>query len=99
VSVRAIAGFLGRFLAAAVAAAVLTLLGLSFVRLIGENLAFYHRLRGLQSEVAVLRARADSDERTINRISDDRGAIPEIHDRLHVVGPHESIIYLKRVAR
>jgi hypothetical protein len=29
-------------------------------------------------------------------LSDPRGSIPEIHDRLHMVGPHEEIIYLKR---
>ena len=29
-------------------------------------------------------------------LSDPRGAIPEIHDKLHLVGDKEAIIYLKR---
>jgi hypothetical protein len=32
----------------------------------------------------------------IKRLSDARGAVPEIHDRLHLVGDHEAIIYVKR---
>jgi len=34
--------------------------------------------------------------REIRRLSDPRGAVPEIHDRLHLVGDKEAIIYLKR---
>ncbi len=96
---RGAVGFLGRLLAGSLAVALFTLFTLSVVRLVGENLAFFRELNSLQSEVTMLRARASSEERTIERLSDDRGAIPEIHDRLHVVGPHESIIYLKRVPR
>jgi hypothetical protein len=33
---------------------------------------------------------------TIKRLEDPRGAIPEIHDRLHLALPNESIIYLKK---
>ena len=39
--------------------------------------------------------RKRSEERQIRRLMDPQGAVPEIHDRLHLVGPHETIIYVK----
>ena len=45
--------------------------------------------------LASLRAKERRQLRTIARLSDPRGAIPEIHDKLRLVGPHEELIFLE----
>jgi hypothetical protein len=53
-------------------------------------------LHAAQRDVAALKVHRLEQDRRIRRLSDPRGAIPEIHDRLHLVGDKEAIIYLKR---
>ena len=46
--------------------------------------------------MVALQTKRDEQLRQIKRLSDPSGSIPDIHDRLHLVGDHEAIIYLKR---
>jgi hypothetical protein len=65
-------------------------------RVIARNVELENELRAVQSDVVLLKAKRAQQVREIRRLSDPRGAIPEIHDRLHLVGGNEAIIYLKR---
>lgn len=86
---------LGRLLVAAVVAAFLSLVGLQYARVIGQNVALARSLHDVETDITTLQAKRIEQEREIARLSDPRGAIPEIHDRLHLVDRHEAIIYLK----
>lgn len=79
-----------------VALVAFALISVQYARVIGRNIALAHELRDVEHDVVTLRARKSQQERDIRRLSDPRGAIPEIHDRLHLVGDKEAIIYLKR---
>ncbi len=87
---------LGRLGVVCVALIVLSLIGVQYAHVIGRNLALAHQLRGVEHDIVTLEARRTQQQREIRRLSDPRGAIPEIHDRLHLVGDKEAIIYLKR---
>ncbi|HZW53803.1 MAG TPA: hypothetical protein VFF00_07200 [Candidatus Elarobacter sp.] len=87
---------LGRIGVVAVALVALTLIGVQYARVIGRNIALAHELRDVERDVVALKAKRLQQERDIRRLSDPRGAVPEIHDRLHLVGDREAIIYLKR---
>jgi hypothetical protein len=63
---------------------------------IGRNIALAHELRDVERDVAALHVKRTQQQRDIVRLSDPQGAVPEIHDRLHLVGDREAIIYLKR---
>lgn len=76
---------------------VFGLVGIQFAHIVGRNLAMIHALHGVQADVKTLRQRKRWQERAIVRLSDPAGSIPEIHDRLHLVGPHETLIYLRGV--
>lgn len=75
---------------------VLSLVGVQYARVIGRNVALARDLHAVESDVAALKRKRAEQVREIRRLSDPRGAIPEIHDRLHLVGDDEAIIYLKR---
>lgn len=87
---------LGRIGVVCVALVVLSLIGVQYARVIGRNVALASQLHAVQTDVAGLKARHVQQQREIRRLSDPHGAIPEIHDRLHMVGDKEAIIYLKR---
>jgi hypothetical protein len=74
---------------------VVSLITVQYARLIGRTVAMAHELRDERRDVARLEARRLQQDREIRRLSDPAGALPEIHDRLHLVGDHEAIIYLK----
>jgi hypothetical protein len=86
---------LGRIGVVSVALVAITLIGVQYARVIGRNIALAHELRDVERDVAMLKVKRTQQERDIRRLSDPRGAIPEIHDRLHLVGDKEAIIYLK----
>lgn len=85
----------GRLVLAAVAIAVAGMVAIQYHKIVAKNLALAHVLRSERSDVAVLREKRRVMQHTIGRLSDPRGVVPEIHDRLHLVGSHEAIIYLK----
>ncbi len=86
---------LGRIGVVGVALIVLSLIGVQYAHVIGRNVALAHQLRDTEHDIVTLKARKAEQQREIRRLSDPRGAIPEIHDRLHLVGDKEAIIYLK----
>ena len=74
---------------------VLALVGVQYAHVIGRNLALAHELHSVERDVVSLRAREVQQKQQIRRLSDPSGAIPEIHDRLHLVRDKEAIIYLE----
>jgi cell division protein FtsB len=88
-------GLAGRLFAILVAAAFLSVVGLQYARVIGQNVALARSLHDVETDITSLQAKRVVQERDIRRLSDPRGAIPEIHDRLHLVDRHEAIIYIK----
>ena len=87
---------LGRIGVVSVALVAISLIGVQYARVIGRNIALAREVREVERDVVTLRAKQEQQRREIRRLSDPRGAIPEIHDRLHLVGDKEAIIYLKR---
>ena len=87
---------LGRIGVVAVALVAFSVIGVQYARVIGHNLALANDLHRVEHDVVTLKAKREQQQRDIRRLSDSHGAVPEIHDRLHLVGDHEAIIYLKR---
>lgn len=79
----------------AVALVVISVVGVQYAHIIGRNMALAHQLSDVRREVSTLTVRRARQEAQIRRLSDARGAIPEIHDKLHLVGNREAIVYLK----
>lgn len=75
---------------------VVALIAVQYVRIIERNLWYAAQLSQVRRDVATLEHKRDVQLREIRRLSDPQGAIPEIHDRLHLVGDHEAIIYVNR---
>jgi hypothetical protein len=95
VSPRTLFRLLSRIGVVSVAVVVFSLITVQYARMIGRNVAMAHELHAVESDVVALRAKREEQLREISRLSDPHGAIPEIHDRLHLVGDKEAIIYLK----
>ena len=75
---------------------VVALIVVQYARIIERNVSYMGQLSQVQRDVDSLERKRELQLREIRRLSDPRGAIPEIHDRLHLVGDHETIIYLDR---
>lgn len=78
---------------------VFTLVAIQFAHIINDNVAMAHSLHDVRADVQSLRDRKREQEHELRRLADPAGAIPEIHDRLHLVRANEAIIYLKRAPR
>ena len=87
---------LARAVCLLLAGTFVVLVAVQYVRIVERNLAYMQQVRDVEREVAALQLERDDQLRRIVRLSDPRGAIPEIHDRLHLVGDREAIIYLRR---
>ncbi|HET9097006.1 MAG TPA: hypothetical protein VFN37_10115 [Candidatus Baltobacteraceae bacterium] len=88
-----------RLVFGAVAVVVFTLVSIQFARIVNENIAMARSLSSIQQDVATMRERKRVEERELRRLLDPQGAVPEIHDRLHLVRPNEAIIYVKPASR
>jgi hypothetical protein len=86
----------GRVCIVCIAGAFIALIGMQYVRIIAKNIALAHELGDVTSDIHLLQAKRITQQREIQRLSDPRGAIPEIHDKLHLVTDREAIIYLKK---
>jgi cell division protein FtsB len=86
---------LSRMAVAAMVLVVATLVSIQFAHIVNENVAMARSLSSVQKDIGVLAHRKRSEQREIRRLMDPQGAVPEIHDRLHLVGPNETIIYVK----
>jgi hypothetical protein len=78
-----------------VAVVFFTLVSIQFARIVNENVAMADSLSSVQQDVSALRRHKREEERELRRLLDPQGAIPEIHDRLHLVRANEAIIYVK----
>lgn len=78
-----------------VAVVVFTLVSIQFARIVNENIAMARSLSSVQEDVEALRDHKRREERELRRLMDPEGAVPEIHDRLHLVRPNEAIIYVR----
>ena len=87
---------LGRLAVLALAGALVVVVGLQYARVIGKTVAMHDEYVMAQNDVRALEVQRAEAERHIARLSSPAGAIPEIHDKLHLVGDHEAIIYLKK---
>jgi hypothetical protein len=87
--------WLRRAVVIAIAGAFLIVVGLQYSHIIGKNVRLASALTAAQDDVAALQAKQIEQDRQIRRLSDPAGAIPEIHDKLHLVRDREAIIYLK----
>ena len=86
--------FASRVAAALVAFLVFTLVGVQFARVINANVALARELSSTQNDIAELQARHAHELRELRRLEDPDGAIPEIHDRLRLTAPNETIIFV-----
>jgi cell division protein FtsB len=84
----------GRILASAIAVLIVTLVAIQFARAIGENVTAVRELSKIRSDIAALQRRRDDQQRELRRLRDPEGAIPEIHDRLRLVRPNETLIFV-----
>lgn len=66
--------------------------------LVQRSVALHRELSVVRGEVADLRLKKAEQDRTIRRLRDPAGTIPEIHDRLRLVAPNEAMIYVKGAA-
>lgn len=84
-----------RLAASIFALVIITLVSVQFAHIVNEDVAMGDSLSSVQSEIRDLQAHNRRERHEIRRLMDPAGAIPEIHDRLHLVQPGEAIIYLK----
>jgi hypothetical protein len=84
----------GRCIALAVVFACTTLVAVQYWRLFEQNLSLSSQFALVQHDVTALRTLREQQLREIRRLSDPQGAIPEIHDRLRMVGKNEALIYV-----
>lgn len=87
--------FFSRIAVTAMVLVILAMISIQFARIVNENVAMARSLSTAQHDIAALQQRRRSEQREIRRLMDPRGAVPEIHDRLHLVAPNETIIYVK----
>jgi cell division protein FtsB len=78
-----------------VAVVVFTLVSIQFARIVNENIAMARSLSSVRQDIATLREHRRREERELRRLLDPEGAVPDIHDRLHMVRSNEAIIYIK----
>lgn len=86
---------LGRCIAGLAALAAFVLVSIQFARIVKENVAMGHSLSAVRHDVEALRSRKLDEERQLRRLRQPEGAVPEIHERLRLLAPHEALIYIK----
>ena len=85
----------GRLALVAVIVCVLVLVGAQFAGIVAKNVAMAHEVTASRSQIAALEKRERDQRRTLIRLASPEGAVPEIHEKLRLVGPHEEIIYVR----
>jgi len=92
---RSLLRFAGRIIVVVTVLAFATIVGVQYARILERNVALAHSLSQVDEDIAALKAAREQRLARIHRLEDPHGAVPEIHDRLHLLLPDESIIYLK----
>lgn len=85
----------GRLAFVGIGGLVCTLTLIQYGRILNENLILSRSLSDVRNDVRALKERKRDDQNQIHRLRDPAGAVPDIHDRLHLIGPNEAIIYLR----
>ena len=85
----------GRVVLALVALGLIAVVGLQVARVVHRNVVLAHELHTVTRDVAELQRRRAAEEKTIRRLRDPAGTIPDVHDRLHLTRPDEAIIYVR----
>ncbi|HTV72956.1 MAG TPA: hypothetical protein VME66_04535 [Candidatus Acidoferrales bacterium] len=91
---KALLRVIGRCIALAVVFACAMLVAVQYWRLFEQNLSLSAQFASAEQDVTALRTLREQQLREIRRLSDPQGAIPEIHDRLRMVGKNEALIYV-----
>ena len=86
---------LGRIVVVAIVATFVAVVGVQYARIIGKNVGMASELAATDADLRALQAKRQLQDQQIRRLSDPAGAIPEIHDKLHLVRNHELMIYLQ----
>jgi len=86
--------FVGRFAAVSVGVLIILLVGIQFARAIDQNVAMARELSSVRSDIDALKVKRERQRRELVRLEDPEGAVPEIHDRLRLVRPNETIIFV-----
>ena len=76
-------------------ACVLGLVAVQFEAIVAKNVSVAQEVAAAHRDIAALRERERAQQRTVERLSDPRGAVPEIHEKLQLVRPHEELIYVR----
>jgi hypothetical protein len=71
-----------------------TLIAIQFARAIDQNVALASELSSTQHDIDALTARRAHQMRELRRLEDPEGSVPEIHERLRLVGPHETMVFI-----
>jgi hypothetical protein len=79
----------------AVVAGVLALVGVQFAGIVAKNVAMARDVAAADADIADLRKRKIAQMQTLRRLATPEGAVPEIHAKLRLVGPHEEIIFVR----
>jgi hypothetical protein len=74
---------------------VLGVVVMQFTGIVAKNVAVAREVAASRADIRALRERERRQLQAIRRLSDPQGAIPEIHERLRLVGAHEEIIYVR----
>ena len=77
------------------AGCIAILIAAQFAGIVAKNVAIAGQVASAHRQIAELRERERARARTVERLSDPRGAIPEIHEKLQLVRPHEELIYVR----
>jgi hypothetical protein len=79
------------------AVAVSSLVLVQYEGIAVRYLTLKHEVEQSQADIDGLHLKLRREQARINRLSDPRGAIPEIHDKLKEFGPDEEMIYVRGV--
>lgn len=86
--------FAGRLGAAALGLLIFSLIAVQFARAVDQNVALARELSSTQHDITALQHRREHQLRELRRLEDPEGAIPEIHERLRLVGPNETMVFV-----
>jgi hypothetical protein len=92
-----IARLAGRVAVTAFGIGMLAVIAVQFEGIVAKNVAVAGDVRASRAQIAALLAKEAVQHRTIARLANPQGAVPEIHQKLRLVGPNEEIIYIRGV--
>jgi ABC-type protease/lipase transport system fused ATPase/permease subunit len=87
--------FAGRLALLGIVATVVAVIAMQLEGIVAKNVALSRELAASRSDIETFRSVTRAQRQTIVRLSDPHGAVPEIHEKLRLVGPHEELIYVR----